>query len=63
MGRLYRLLSVALLLCTDSWICDEQLWNSNQIVGANVDEKIARDGGHAAMLGLSHRAVLLAPTK
>ena len=63
MGRLYRLLSFASLLWTDSCLRDEQFWNSDQIVGDNVDEKIACDGGHATMLGLAHRAVLLAPTE
>jgi hypothetical protein len=63
MGWLYRFLSFASLLCTNSWLCDEQFWNSDQIVGDNVDDKIARDRGHAAMFGLAQRAVLLAPTK
>src|ERR1700730_13426389 len=63
MGRLYWLLSFASLLWTDSCLRDEQLWNSDQIVGDNVDEKITCDGGHATMLGLLHRAVLLPPTE
>jgi hypothetical protein len=53
MGRLYWLLSFASLLWTDSCLRDEQLWNSDQIVGDNVDEKITCDGGHATMLGLA----------
>jgi hypothetical protein len=44
MGRLYRLLSFASLLWADSCLCDERFWNSDQIVGDNVDEKIAGDG-------------------
>ena len=48
---------------TDSALHGNQFWNANEIVGDQVEEKVGSDAGDAAMLGLAHGAVLLAPTE
>ena len=46
---------------TDSALHGNQFWNADEIVGDEVEEEIGGDAGEAAMLGLAHGAVLLAP--
>ena len=41
----------------------DQFGDADQIVGDQVEQEIGSDGGDAAMFGLAHRAVLLAPAE
>jgi hypothetical protein len=41
----------------------EQFWNADQVVGDQVEHEVGGDTADAAMLGLAHRAVLLAPSE
>ena len=41
----------------------DELRNADEIVGDEVEHEVGADGGDAAMLGLAHGAVLLAPAE
>jgi hypothetical protein len=37
--------------------------NADQVIGDQIEEEVGGDAGYAAMFGLAHRAVLLAPAE
>ena len=41
----------------------QELRDADEIVGDKVEQEVAANAANAAMLGLAHRAVLLAPAK
>ncbi len=41
----------------------QQFGNADQIVGDEIEHEVSSDTGSAAMFGLAHRAVLLAPAE
>ncbi len=48
-------------LRTDSTLSRNQFWDADQIIGEEIKEEVSGDPMDAAMLGLAHCAVLLAP--
>src|SRR4029077_8815604 len=53
----------ALVLRTPAWLRREQFRDADQIVGDQVEQEVGSDAGDAAMFGLAHRPVLLAPAE
>jgi len=41
----------------------DELWNADEIVGDEIEHEVSADGGDAAVLGLAHGSVLLAPAE
>ena len=48
---------------TPGWLRRDQFGNADQIVGDQIEQEIGGDASYAAMFGLAHGAVLLAPTE
>src|SRR5215203_5776128 len=44
-------------------LCRDQFWNADQVVSDQIEQEIGSDAADAAVFGLAHRAVLLAPTE
>ena len=59
--------SLALAVIGERWTergsCGNQFGNADQIVGDEIEQEVGGDPADAAMLGLAHGAVLLAPTE
>ncbi len=47
-------------LWTDSALYRDQFWNTDQVVGGEVDDKVFGNPGNAAMFGFAHRCLLVA---
>ena len=49
----------------DGWscLCRDQFGDSDQVVGDQIEQEIDGDGSNAAVFGLAHRAMLLAPAE
>ena len=48
---------------TDSWLRVHQLGDADQVVGDQIEHEVSGDADDPAMLGLAHRAMLLAPAE
>ena len=44
-------------------LCRNQSGDPNQVIGDQIEQKIGGDGSDAAVFGLAHGAVVLAPSK
>src|SRR6266487_1747083 len=58
-----RLLATVSRIVSGRGLRRQQFGNTNQIVGDQIEHEIGGDTGYAAMFGLAHRAVLLAPAE
>src|SRR6266567_2476925 len=58
-----RLLATVSRVVSGGGLRRQQFGNADQIVGDEIEHEIASDTGYAAMFGLAHRAVLLAPAE
>src|SRR5580704_3861995 len=56
-------LVAARMIVRRSGLGSDELWDSHQIVGDEVEHEVGADSGDAAMPGLAHGAVLLAPSE
>jgi hypothetical protein len=52
-----------LLVVSSCRLGRQQFRNADQVVGDQIEHEIGSDLGYAAMFGLAHRAVLLAPAE
>jgi hypothetical protein len=56
-------LVAARMIVRRSGLGSDERWDSHQIVGDEVEHEVGADSGDAAMPGLAHGAVLLAPSE
>src|SRR6267142_2324314 len=45
------------------WLSGKQFGNADQVIGDQIEQEVGGDASDAAMFGLAHGAVLLAPTE
>ena len=51
------------MLWTPADLRRDQFGNADQVVGDQIEQEVGGDASNAAMFGLAHRAVLLAPAE
>ena len=45
------------------WLSGKQFGNADQVIGDQIEQEVGGDASDAAMLGLAHGAMLLAPAE
>ena len=45
------------------WLRCNQFGDADQVIGDQIEQEVGGDASYAAMFGLAHGAVLLAPTE
>src|ERR687897_2001695 len=45
------------------WLSGQQFGNADQVIGDQIEQEVGGDASDAAMFGLAHGAVLLAPSE
>src|SRR5580704_7028999 len=60
---MYSIIGGALDVRSAAYLSRDQFGDADQVVGDQIEQEISSDRGDAAMLGLAHRAVLLAPAE
>jgi hypothetical protein len=60
---MYSIIGDALDAGPATYLSRDQFGDAGQVVGDQIEQEVGSDSGDAAMLGLAHRAVLLAPAE